>query len=177
MMFFFISVLSLISVSAFAQNVTVKGQIMDAATGDGIPFATVLIKGTTTGMESDADGFYTITVGSKDILVFNAVGYAQVEEPVNGRAMIDVELKTDSEFLDETIVVAYGVQKKSSFVGSAAQVSGEKLERMQTTNISKSLEGAVAGLQTSSSSEHRDLPPISSSADSVRCRHQSLRFW
>lgn len=152
MMFFFISVLSLISVSAFAQNVTVKGQIMDAATGDGIPFATVLIKGTTTGMESDADGFYTITVGSKDILVFNAVGYAQVEEPVNGRAMIDVELKTDSEFLDETIVVAYGVQKKSSFVGSAAQVSGEKLERMQTTNISKSLEGAVAGLQTSSSS-------------------------
>ena len=58
----------------------------------------------------------------------------------------------DSQAIDETIVVAYGVQKKSSFVGSAAQVSGDKLSKMQSTNISKSLEGAVAGLQTSSSS-------------------------
>ena len=71
---------------------------------------------------------------------------------VEGRTRINVSLNPDAEALDETIVVAYGVQKKSSFVGAATQVSGEKLERMQTTNISKSLEGAVAGLQTASSS-------------------------
>ena len=74
------------------------------------------------------------------------------EIAVEGKTFVNAELEPDNEFIDETIVVAYGVQKKSSFVGAAEQISGEKLQNMSSSNISKSLEGAVAGLQTSSSS-------------------------
>lgn len=61
-------------------------------------------------------------------------------------------MKSDSEVLDEVMVVAYGTAKKSSFTGSASVVSGEKISKMQTSNVSKSLEGAMAGVQISQSS-------------------------
>ena len=149
---FFSLVLISLSLSLYAQDVNVQGQVVDESTGEGIPFASVVLKGTTHGVATDAEGNYTISVPSDGILEFSSIGYRNMEIPVNGQTRINAELATDAEFLDETIVVAYGVQKKSSFTGAAEQVSGEKLERMQSTNISKSLEGAVAGLQTSSSS-------------------------
>lgn len=145
----------LLTVSAFAQKRAVTGQVTDASTGESIPFAGIFIKGTTTGVSSDADGQFSINVDGDCILVFSSIGYAEKELPIAPGTRTDglkVALVPDSQTIDETIVVAYGVQKKSSFVGSAAQVSGDKLQKMQSTNISKSLEGAVAGLQTSSSS-------------------------
>lgn len=149
---FFALVLIFLSVSLSAQDLTVTGQVTDESTGEGIPFASVILKGTTHGVATDAEGNYSITVPSSGVLEFSSIGYQSTEMPVNGQRRIEASLKTDSEFIDETIVVAYGVQKKSSFVGAAEQVSGEKLATMSSTNISKSLEGAVAGLQTSSSS-------------------------
>ena len=86
------------------------------------------------------------------VLEFVYVGFTTVETPVNGRTTLDVALTPDAESLEETIVVAYGVAKKSSFTGSASQMKGDKIQKQQVSNISKSLEGAVAGLQTSSSS-------------------------
>lgn len=65
---------------------------------------------------------------------------------------LKVMMKSDSEMLDEVMVVAYGTAKKSSFTGSASVVSGEKISKMQTSNVSKSLEGAMAGVQISQSS-------------------------
>ena len=65
---------------------------------------------------------------------------------------VKVLMKSDSEMLDEVMVVAYGTAKKSSFTGSASTVRGEKIAKMQTSNVSKSLEGAVAGVQISQSS-------------------------
>lgn len=135
-----------------AQKVSVTGQVSDAETGEGIPFAGVFIKGTTTGVASDDQGAFIIDVSKGDILLVSSIGYVEQEVTVESGRKIIVKLRPDSQAIDETIVVAYGVQKKSSFVGSAAQVSGDKLQKMQSTNISKSLEGAVAGLQTSSSS-------------------------
>lgn len=137
---------------AFAQNIKVTGNVTDSSTGDPVPFAAVHLDGTMTGVSTDADGQYSLTVPADGVLVFSSIGYENTTVQVNGKTVINVFLNPDAEALDETIVVAYGVQKKSSFVGAATQVSGEKLERMQTTNISKSLEGAVAGLQTASSS-------------------------
>lgn len=149
---FLSSLLMLLTVAVVsAQNVTVTGTVRDASTGEGVPSAAVIVKGTTTGVSSDADGSFSITVKKGVTLVFASVGYTSVEK-VAVDAHIEVFLEQDSEFLDETIVVAYGVQRKSSFTGAAAQVSGEKLKKGSSTNISKSLEGAVAGLQTFSSS-------------------------
>ena len=137
---------------AFAQELTVTGTVTDASTGEPVPFASVHLEGTMIGTNTDADGDYSIKVPSNGVLVFSSIGYETSSVAVDGKVVINVNLSPDSQALEETIVVAYGVQKKSSFVGAASQVSGEKLERMQTTNISKSLEGAVAGLQTASSS-------------------------
>ena len=152
MKLFFTALAVLISTVAFAQTMTVTGNVTDSQTGEPVPFASLMEKGTTNGVNTDVNGHYSISVPMNAVLVFSSIGYEDMTIEVQGRSVIDVQLAPDAMALDETIVVAYGVQKKSSFVGAATQVSGEKLERMQTTNISKSLEGAVAGLQTASSS-------------------------
>lgn len=149
---FLSAVALLVTTLAFGQNITVTGTVSDSSTGDAIPFASIQLKGTMTGANADVDGNYSITVPSNGTLVFSSIGYLNAEVAVAGKAVQNIALDPDSESLEETIVVAYGVQKKSSFVGSATQLSGEKLGKMQTSNITKSLEGAVAGLQTASSS-------------------------
>ena len=149
---FLSTILVLLAVSLSAQNVTVRGTIKDAATGEGIPFASVVVRGTTTGAASDVQGAFTINAPANATLEFSAIGYITVTEAIGGRTTINVLLEEDTEALEETIVVAYGVQKKSSFTGSATQLSGEKLTKMQTSNVAKSLEGAVPGLMTASSS-------------------------
>ncbi|MDD5951743.1 MAG: TonB-dependent receptor [Bacteroidales bacterium] len=137
---------------ALAQNKAVSGIVKDASSGEGVPFASIQVKGTMTGFNTDDAGRFNIEVPSNAVLIFSSIGYKNAEEAVNGRSVVNVSLTPDAESLEETIVVAYGVQKKSSFVGSATQLSGDKIQKMQSTNISKSLEGAVAGLQTASSS-------------------------
>ena len=144
----------LISLSLAAQKFTITGQVLDSVTGDGVPFAGVFVKGTTSGVSTDDEGRFSIEISQAGAeLLISSIGYVeQVVKAGSSSDVLIVRLVPDSQAIDETIVVAYGVQKKSSFVGAAAQVSGDKLSKMQSTNISKSLEGAVAGLQTSSSS-------------------------
>ena len=146
------SLMLLIASVAFAQNMRVQGTIKDAATGEGIPFASVVVRGTSTGTSSDANGVYSINVPANATLEFSAIGYVMVVEAINGRGTIDVALDPDSEALDETIVVAYGTAKKSSFTGSAATVKSEKLQQRTVANVSKALEGMVAGITTTAGS-------------------------
>ncbi len=113
-----------------AQKVSVSGQVLDSVTGEGIPFAGIFIKGTTTGVSTDDQGVFAIDVSKGDILLVSSIGYVEREIAVEAGKKLVVKLDPDSQAIDETIVVAYGVQKKSSFVGSAAQVSGEKLQKM-----------------------------------------------
>lgn len=151
--FFAALLISLAAVVASAQNISVSGVVTDAATGETVIEANVRLKGSSTVYTmTNFDGKYTISVPSNAVLEISILGYKTAEVAVAGRSQVNVALEFDSDVLDETIVVAYGVQKKSSFVGAATQLSGEKLEKMQTSNITKSLEGAVAGLQVASSS-------------------------
>ncbi len=153
---FLIAVLAfwLSALSAGAQNVTVTGVVTDAGTGEPLAGATVRVSGSLTKYAmTDSFGNYSLSsVPSSATLEVMLLGYESATVRVEGKTVVNVELRPDTEYLDETIVVAYGVQKKSSFTGSAVQLSGEKLEKMQSTNISKSLEGAVAGLMTAASS-------------------------
>ncbi len=149
----FFSVLSLLmAVSVSAQNLTVTGTIKDASTGEGIPFASVMVKGTLTGTSSDADGVYSISSPSSATLQFSAVGYTSKDVEVAGKSKIDVVLDVDAEFLDETIVVAYGTATKSSFTGSAAMVKSETIEKRISTNVTSALAGTTPGVQILSSS-------------------------
>jgi len=139
-----------ISASVFAQDIEVKGVVSDGSTGEGIPFASLQIKGTMAGVNADADGNYSIQVPANGVLVFSSVGYANQEVEVAGRANINVALATDN-YLDDVIVVAYGTTTKGSFTGSASVVKSENLEKRQVSNISNALSGAVSGVQITSS--------------------------
>ena len=141
-----------VSALASAQNMTVTGCVKDASTGEGIPFASLQIKGTMTGASTDLDGFYTIDVPSDGVLIFSSIGYLNNEVPVNGRAQIDVMLEPDSQVLEETIVVAFGTATKESFTGSATVVKSGDIAKVQSSDATRALEGVVAGVQMTTAS-------------------------
>ena len=121
------------SVTAVAQNVTVAGRIPDASTGEGIPFAYVLLKNEKVGSMSDANGNYSITLPKEGILVYSSVGYHSAEVKVGTRRQIDIALSPDLELIDETVVIAYGTTTKKSFTGSAAVVSSDEIAKRAGT--------------------------------------------
>lgn len=133
--------------SLSAQNVTVTGKITDASTGEGIPFASVLVKGTTSGISSDAEGTYSISVPAAGTLDFSAVGYVAKSVQVAGKTSLDVKLEVDAQFLESTVIVGYGSAKKvSSLVGSVQTVNSQTLKNAPSSSALDQLQGQVAGL-------------------------------
>lgn len=141
------SLLLVVSATAFAQNIQVKGVVTDAGTGEAIPFASIQLKGTMTGTASDADGNYAITVPSNGVLIVSSIGYVNQEVAVEGKALHNVMLAPDHETLAETIVVAFGTTTKEAFTGSASVMKSEDLQKRMTSNVANALVGSVAGLQ------------------------------
>ncbi len=133
-------------VTVFAQSITVTGSITDAQTQESVPGATVLVKGTTNGVVADMDGKYSIEVSASDTLICSCFGYSDIEEVVGSRGVINFELKIDTYQLDETVVVGYGTLKKSQLVGSVESVSGDVLEDRVSSDITRSLQGQIPGL-------------------------------
>ena len=132
---------------AFAQSLTVTGNVTDASTGETVPFASVHEKGTMNGISTDVDGFYTITVSKNAVLVFSSVGYESVEVHVNGKAQINCELPLDSEMLDNAVVVGYGSAKKvGTVVGSVTTVKSDAIKNAPSSSALDQLQGQVAGL-------------------------------
>ena len=144
---FFLAMAMLVSSLAFGQNMTVTGVVKDSSTGEGVPFASLQIKGTMTGTSSDMDGYYTISVPADGVLIFSSVGYVTLEVPVAGKAQHDVMLSPDTEAIEETIVVAFGTATKESFTGSATVIKSDDIAKIQSTDATRALEGMVAGVQ------------------------------
>ena len=136
--------------AATANDIQVTGTVVSE--GDPLPGVAVLIKGTHNGTVTDIDGHYSIKAPSDGILVFSFIGLKSQEQKINGRTVINVDLQTDSEVLDEVMVVAYATAKKYSFTGAASTVKGDEIARMQTSNVSRAREGTVPGLQASAAS-------------------------
>ncbi|MBO4428284.1 MAG: SusC/RagA family TonB-linked outer membrane protein [Bacteroidales bacterium] len=159
-------VLLLSAAVAFAQNITVKGTVSDAATGEPLPGAMVIVQGTSKGVSVQADGSYSISVPANATLQFSLQGYLEQIQPVNGQASINVALSIDSQLLEETIIIGYGTSTKSSFTGSAAMVKSDAIEKKVATSVTSALAGATAGVQMYSSSGD----PASGSSGSIRIR-------
>ena len=136
----------------FAQNITVRGTVTDASNGEPVPGASVIVSGTTNGVVSDVSGNYSIAAPSDGVLIFSSIGYETMQVPVRGNRTLSVELTPSSEFLDETIVVAYGTAKKSSYSGSATMVRSEELAQKPVSSVEQALQGKVAGLQVTTAS-------------------------
>ena len=144
---FLSSLFLLIAVAVSAQNVTVRGTVKDSSTGEAIPFAAIQVKGTSTGIATDANGVYSISVPSSATLVFSSVGYLNYEVPVSGRTAIDVLLDPDSEALENAIVVGYGSARKvGNLVGSVTTVRSDIVKNAPSASALDQLQGQVAGL-------------------------------
>ena len=143
-----------LSVTAFAQDIplTVSGKVTDSADGKPIAYASVHLEGTMIGVSTDGEGNYIITIPEDGILVFSSISYKTRQVAVEGRQKLDVALEHDTEYIEETIVVAYGTSTKSAFTGSASMIGAETIESRVTTNVTSALAGTTPGVQVISSS-------------------------
>lgn len=131
----------------FAQaQQTITGTVTDLTTGEGLPGVNVLIKGTTTGTVTDAEGNYRIAADAAEILVISSVGFLSQEITVGNKSVIDIRLEEDIQALAEVVVVGYGTQKKVTVTGAVAAVKGEKLEASPAVDLTNSLSGRLPGL-------------------------------
>ena len=133
--------------SVTQQTITVKGQVVDQE-GEPLIGATVRLKGAQTGVVTDFDGNFTIDVPGNAVLEVSYVGYKDREIAVRNRAILEtIQLESDSQLLEQVVVVGYGTQKKADLTGSVSVVNAEELKRVSHSNISSMLEGKVAGVQ------------------------------
>ena len=134
------------------ENVEVKGTVTDASGLPVIGAGVMLSSDQTVGTTTDLDGNYSLSVPSDASLIFSCIGYKTVTVDIAGRARIDIVMEEDSEFLDETVVIGYGVQKKSDITGAIASVKGSDLENRTATDVAQALQGKAAGVQIINSS-------------------------
>lgn len=135
-----------------AQIAKVTGNVTSSEDGLPIVGASVLVKGTTMGTVTDIDGNFILTnvPSSAKTLQISFIGMRT--EEVDIKKVINVVLHSDTEVLDEVMVVAYGTAKKSSFTGSAAVVNSEDIAKIQTSNAAQALTGKVSGVQLTTAS-------------------------
>lgn len=140
------------AITIFAQTKQITGKVSSAEDGTPIPGVSVVVKGTTNGTTTNIDGVFMLTAPENETLVFSFVGMKTVEVPITDQSTYNIELENELIGVDEVMVVAYGTAKKESFTGSAEVISNDVLEKRPVANISKALEGQVAGVQTTSGS-------------------------
>ncbi|WP_224997903.1 TonB-dependent receptor [Cesiribacter sp. SM1] len=126
----------------------ISGRVTDALTGESLPGAAIIVKGTSIGTVTDVNGNYRLEVSGTDaVLVFSFIGYLQEELQVGSRASINIALSPDLEQLDEVVVIGYGSVKKSDLTGSVASVKAEDLKAVPVTSFDQALQGRAAGVQ------------------------------
>ena len=145
--FFLTFLLGMFVTALYAQTHTVSGTVIDKDANEPLIGANVLIKGTTIGTVTDLDGKYTLQAGDKDILVFSYLSMKTIEEPVNGRTVINVKMTSDTETLGEVVVTAMGIKRQSETLTYSAQtVGGKDVNDIKSVNMINSLQGKSAGM-------------------------------
>ena len=135
--------------NALAQNPAIRGKVVDAA-NVGVVGAYVMVPGTTNGASTDIDGNFEIRVAPGTTLEISCISY--VTKRVAAAANMVVVLENDAEMLEETVVIGYGVVKKSDLTGSVSSVRGEDLRNRSTSDAAVALQGKAAGVQVIRSS-------------------------
>ena len=146
------------SLTVSAQNlVKVTGKVIDELNSPMVGVS-VIEKGTQNGVMTDGNGKYEITANAGSTLEFSYIGYLTVDKTaINGT--INVNMEPDNEMLEETVVVGYGVQKKSSLTGSVSQVKSEDIAGRTITSPAQALQGKTAGVQIMTSSASPSSSP------------------
>ena len=138
--------LFLVQAAAFAQA-QVRGKVTDA---DGKPLAgvTVLVKGTTNGTMTAADGSYSLRAAEGDVIEFSCLGLSTVERTFDGRSAISVTLTEDALYLEDVVVVGYGTAKKETLTAAVSAIKGDEILKAPATNVSQVLGGKLPGISS-----------------------------
>lgn len=147
-----LAALGLAPALGLAQTATrpISGTVTDN-TNAGLPGATVVLKGTNTGISTDVSGRFALDVPTGGgTLLISSVGFVSQEIDLKNQTTVSVRLATDTKALDEVVVVGYGTQKKSDLTGAVVSISKERLTQLPNTNIAQALQGSIPGLQITS---------------------------
>ena len=135
--------------AVLAQNRTISGKVTSSDDGSAVPGASVVIKGTTRGTQTNGNGSYSLEAGANDVLVFSFIGMTSQEERVGNRSVINVVLESESTQLSEVVIqTAMGQERKRNQLAYAAQqINSEEMTQVRNPSIMSALSGKVAGLQ------------------------------
>ena len=143
----------LLPIVALAQERPVSGRVTTATDSQPLPGVNILVKGTTTGTISDADGMYKINVGDGAVLVFSQIGLKTVEVTVGNQQVIDVVMEEEIRNLDEVVVIGSTLrQAKRELGNNISSVNAQALERTGSSDLFGSLQGKVPGAQITQNS-------------------------
>lgn len=129
-----------------AQNITVKGKVLEAGSETPMIGVSVIIKGTSTGTVTDVDGVYTVDAPTNGTLVFSYLGMETQEIEIGGRTIIDLALSEDAVGLSEVIVTGFGSQKRVNLSGAVDNVTTEQLQSRPISNLAQGLQGVSPNL-------------------------------
>ena len=139
---------------AQAQTRTVSGRVTDKASGEGLPGVTVLLKGTSTGISTNSDGKFSLSVpDSGGTLVFSSVGMSTQEQAIGSSSEVNIALSQDTKQLSEVVVTAFGREQEKKALGfSVSEVKAQELTQVHQSNVVNSLTAKVAGVRIQGSS-------------------------
>ncbi len=133
-----------------AADQVLEGFIFDE-NGDGLPGATVLVKGTSRGTVTAANGFFTLEVEPEDQeLIISFIGYLTQEVPIGSTKKFEVVMSEDRQAMEEVVVIGYGTQKKKDLSSAIATIEPKELSKLPTTSVQQALQGQAAGVMVSS---------------------------
>lgn len=141
--------LTLVVFLALGQNRTIRGKVTDGETGEGLPGVTIQERGTTNGTITDVNGDFTLSVPAGTSISISYVGFVTQTIAVGSQSEFNISLQSDTEELQEVVVVGYGTQKRSDLTGAVASVTGESLKKVPVATVAESLTGRLAGVQIS----------------------------
>jgi TonB-dependent SusC/RagA subfamily outer membrane receptor len=137
----------------------VTGRIVDEK-GGSLPGVNVIVKGTTVGTQTDADGRYTIQAPDGATLVFSFVGYASQEVAVGNRTTVDVALAPDSKSLTDVVVVGYLTQDRQNVTSAVSNLNVQEAQKTPVPTLAQAFQGRVAGVQVESAGNPGAVPNV-----------------
>ena len=143
---------SLGAFSASAQNRTISGKVVDASGEPVIGAAVTVVGNSRIGAATDINGAFTLNVPAGANIAVESIGYKSQTFAIGNQSTFNIVLEEDTEMLEETVVIGYGVQKKSDLTGAVASVRQDDLQNRSTTDAAAALQGKAAGIQIINSS-------------------------
>ncbi len=141
------------------QDIKITGRVTSAG-GDGVPAATVRVKGTTVVTSADVNGYFTIVAPDNATLVISSVGFTQTEVAINGKKDLKITLKESEKVLDQVVVIGYGTANKRDLTGSIVKIAGKEVADKPNANPVASLQSKVAGLYVVNNGDPGSAPDI-----------------